>query len=973
MFGRTSAGGSRTPQGGRGEPAPRRPADGPPATPSQPTPPTSPRQGDPVTPLSAQRQQLRRMFTRPQPFGASPPGSPSGSRQRQSMPPLPGAIGQAKANSAWQALFAGDPPRVRTKTLGGGRTLFEFDADTPLEPLQLPIATVCQQWFSQPQTQADAIALLDAVCRHPRAPAPWWQALLGRHGEALSQARHLLPAEVFRWVKRLRQLALAEQQAPGGGSAPAALAWAQALAQAFPDDVQGAGAKALALVRQWAREAVPRLNLGPLRQDHTPPSTEREPRTTEREARSARGSLPPFSPPDTPQTPQTPQTPEARLRQALRTAESGGDPQPLIDALREWRQRLHRRPDANPADAPHGSAAPGDEEADEAFEQQLLEQVLRLCNRPSLPEPQRAALLAAAYAIVGSNLAFDALLRSDYASALHHWLPDQALQLLLAPATPPEDLPEGHPYRDHLDRVRRLVDWGLSEAEASQWMRDSRKAWALRQLFEGDDPCVHAEGSGADLRFRAAARPFDEVQADATLTVCDALREARQPQLALALMSATRDQALNERLGAATMRRWHSTLLALRHQARTLDSAPAVPLPPLLRKVFGPWLTVSLTIDPASAEITDLVCVIDTSQAARARRSVTQRALQKVLRWLEEELQAPEGLSWPLLVKLLETLEQALGPAGALPSSQWLHLALMNVGRSGDARPLAPLLTSLSLQQQRLRQQGHEQPLLDEALLDQVFAMARHPSLQAANRGNLIQNALPLLPPRNGPGAVSHATCLLAVLDEDDLLIQQALLDAYRQLHPFEPLQDPTPRLIALLTALASPERLRSESTGKAIERLGSPGRRTAWPLWRALCRALGQCLLPRLLEALSPTVPAHERQWLCEQILQALLRLSSHTNQAGLSAERQAELLADLSATLPPDQRRRFLEQLDAACQRRIEQAFAPQPGARPGPELARWLAQRGALLALIGRLDGGGPQPNALIDELLHLHGLQ
>ncbi len=981
----------RWPAVGRGgRTAPRHTVDGPP-----PDGPPSGR-GTPATPPATPGGRAARVLIgTPLSLSQQSPTSPPRSS------PVHVAIGQAKARAPQKSLFEGDAPLVERKTAtGGGGVRFKFTQTTPLERLRQPIAGACHELFARTQALDEAIAFLDAVCRQP-GEAQVWHEMLRCHGEALCRSPQLLPTEVLCWVKRLRQMALADLGGLDGPGARQALRWAQTLVSGFSSDVSGPAARARALVNQWTREhrdtdTTPAPPLTPPTPGGTPPTPTQtptaladSPRTsvrlpsrakhftwhpaqrpihpldlgaspesppftrpsTPRDARQARGSLPPFDGSDTPPAPPSPGK-DSPIGRALRTAQQGGSVQPLIDALREW-----------PATALDDEDTDSSGSADdlEAFGRLALRGVLTLCSTRDLDPALRAELLRAAHPLLGPAWTCDALLRSDWASALHEWLePDAAAHLLLANGLPPGPLPGEHPYQARLTLRHTLIDWGLPEAAARRLPSHGRYAWAHHKLFDGTAPCVRAEGGGHALRF-VSLPELDDTQVDAVLVVCKLWLQAQRPDLALALMTATRDGALTEHLDATLLRRWESLVLELKRQTAVLDHAPAVPLPEFLRKVFAPWLTVSLAINPATAQTTDVACVVDAKLAAGAKSSARQRALMNLEQWLETELQDPNGLPWPLLVKLLETVEQQLGSAMALPSTQWLKMAVMEYERSGNAEPLPALLSSLVVQQKRMAAEGHRQPLVDHALLDKVFLLAQQAGLDAVSRANLIQNALPLLPERQGPGASSHAACLLAMLAQDDLLIRGTLFDAYREMHPFANRSDLTPRLFLLAGQLDRPERLRSTSTWSAFGHLPQPGKRTAWPLWRALCRELGRRMLPRLLEVQQPTQAPQEQREFNEQILRVLHRLSEHTRQPGLSAERQAELLADLTAALPASHRRAFLEQLDAACLALIERSLAPGSGARPGPVPPWQIALRGALQALLDQVAGGSPRAPA------------
>ncbi|HSX95461.1 MAG TPA: hypothetical protein VLG41_21225 [Hydrogenophaga sp.] len=868
----------------------------------------------------------------------------------QGMPPMPlsrlspftVSIGRAPARTSQrtlsQSLFDGHPPLVERKTAPGGGARFKFTQTTPLEQLRQPIDAACHELFAPSRPLDEAIAFLDAVCRQP-GDAQVWQDMLRSHGEALSHSRGLLPPEVLSWVKRLRQMAQADLGGINGPGGREALGWAQRLVQGYAQDVSGAAAKACALVNQWARDLGSGTHTSPM---PTPPLTPS--RAKHLSWHSAQRTVRPLEPdPDASEkSPLSTPHDDSPVGRSLQKAEQSGDVQPLIDALREW---------------------PGERQDDDDIESEgrhILRRVLTLCETRELDTAQRADLLYAAYPLLGSAWTCDALLRSDCATALHRWLePGEATHLLLASGLPAEQLPSGHAHQEHLAMVRTLIHWGLPETAAAQLPSRSRYAWAHHKLFDGETPRVRVEGGGHAPRFQGGPDRFNDMEVDAVLEVCQSWLDAQRPDLALALMVATKDQALTVSCHPSLTTRWETLLLKLKRQTAVLENAPAVPSPPFLNKTFAPWLTVSLIINPANGRTIDIACVVRADLAANAKPAARQRVLQKLALWLEAELRDRNGLPWPLLTKLLESVHIQLGPDMALPSTQWLTMATMQFERSGDIGPMLPLLSSLSVQQRRMEIEGHRKALLDEAQLDKVFLLAQDPDLDAVSRGNLIQNTLPLLPKeRNGPGAASHAACLLAMLALDDLLMRANLFDAYREKFPFAGRSDLTPRLFMLASQLNGNERLRSPRTWSAFVHLPPPGDDTAWPVWRALCRELARRMVPRILEVQQATPPTQEQHPFNELILRTLTRLSQNKHRPGLAAERLAELLADLTEAMPATHRRACLVQLEAASRASIERFLQPEAGARPAPVPPLQIALLGALRALIDQLGDGSPR---------------
>lgn len=963
-------------QGARGD----RPSLNTPAVPIA-SPPTTP-----TTPNATRNGQAAHVLqSTPIPFSRPPCGQNPHAR------PIQVSIGHSQARvsrrTRSQTLFDGDPPLVERKTAPGGGVCFKFTRTTPLEQLRQPIEAACHELFASARPLDHAIAFLDAVCSQP-GDAQVWQDMLRAHGEALSHSRGLLPTEVLSWVKRLRQMAQADLGGINGPGGREAFRWAQTLVQGYSSDVRGAAAKACALVNQWARQLGNGTHAGPMPM-HTPPPTpstpdekptapdsptnsepthsrakhftwhpaqrhvqpldpnvdvsQEPPRSTPPGARQARASLPPFGQ-GGPIADQPVPGDDSPVGSALQSAEQGGSVQPLIDALREWPGERQDDADDIEADGRH-----------------VLRRVLTLCATRELDTAQRAALLRAAHPLLGPAWTCDALLRSDFATALHRWLePDEAAHLLLANGLSAEQLPSGHAHQEHLSMVRTLIGWGLPDAAVLRLPQLSRYAWAHRKLFDGETRCVRVEGGGHAPRFHGGPDRFDDTQVDAVLEVCQSWFDAQRPDLALALMVATKDQALTIVCAPFLTSRWATLLLELKRRTAALESSPAVPLPKSLNKTFAPWLTVSLTVDSTNALTTDVECVVIGELAAKAKPAARQRALQNLVLWLEAELRDPNGLSWPLLTKLLEAVHTQLGADMALPSTQWLKMATMQFERSGDIEPMLLLLSSLSTQQRRMANEGHRRPLLDETLLDKVFLLAQHPALPLVSRGNLIQNALPLLPKeRNGPGAVSHAACLLAMLAMDDLLIRATVFDAYQEKFPFAGLSDLSPRLFMLTSQLSGDERLRSKSTWSAFAHLPSPGNHTAWPVWRALCRELARRMVPRILEVQQSAPATQEQHPFNELILRTLTRLSQNKYQPGLAAERLAELLADLTEAMPAPHRHSFLVQLEAASRAAIERLLKPEAGARPTPVPPRQIALLGVLRALIDQIDDGWLPP--------------
>lgn len=838
----------------------------------------------------------------------------SGARPRSQAPGQRGTaapyLGQSKSAHALQQLFTGHPPPVHRSQKSDGSSRFEFTAPEHVQALHQALVTVCKDWFAQPQSVADGIALIDALCELPQA-ATTCRTLLSLHGEALARAKRDAPVlDILRWVRRLKAVVDAALEAQDTVRASEALGWAQDLIQSLPAKAKGPAAQARALVNQGLKQLAkaqahqPGRVPPPFRLDtDTPPATPRQ------SLRPARASLPPFH--DSPAETEL----DRALMWAVQTAADDKNLVPLLHALQAWQACLwERKP------SPYGDRAQG----------RALRGLLGLCESPWLSATQRAELLKLACCLVDPQPSHDSLLAHDVAEAIRRWLPaDQAAHLLLAHGVPPERLHPDHPYRRRLDAVRELVDWGLPEAAARQLLRDSRYAWAHQHLFHSLSPGVHCHGEGVTLSFEAVERKFDDADVDAVLVVCKAWQD-QCPELALALMKTTTPQALNSERESALLQRWHRQATVLQARTKRLENAPAIPLPKVTRKVFAPWLSVAFDIDPQSGHVTAVHCAVQRESTLRLSPQVLLRVREKLLGWVNAQLHDLSGLSFDLLVKVLETVDSELDGRMAFEGEDWLQMTLMECQRTGTALRLITVLPSLPA------------GTLDEASLAQVFQVAARPDLNPRERANVIQNALTCLPPRDGPGAVSHADCLLSILAHDDASLRHNLFRRYCSHHPFDP-KDPTPQLFELLSRLRESEGQQDRDTWA---QLVQPGAATAWPLWRALCLRLITLMAPRIRGAQLGAPDLHSALESNTQVLHAVHRLSWQPAQPALSAERQAELLSALCDAMPLAHRRIFLEQVDGACLDLMRQALA----ARAGERLTGLIALRGALLALLG-----------------------
>lgn len=762
-----------------------------------------PNNGDPGPNASSPTQQVVLTITdRPTPF--SPPGrvpqSPGSPRVRpvsQAVSPPRTLIGQPKAEAvkvALTRLFSGAPPLVKLEKETGGHAGFEFSPAFWQQGLETDfsqdIVRVCLSWLSRGETARDAIKLLDALYRQARNKAPrLWQATFAQLGMALARSGELTPQEVLPWVRRMKELASAATEQQNLGLAKDALAWAQELVKGFAPDVHGNAATACALVRQWANERprlasphpVPPLNLDPEGSDEQP-----SPRHSARRAYSV---LPPFKAPRA--APGEALPPGQALQRALETAQQGGDVQPLIDALREhrlWRKRER---------IPYADDAADIEDMDQ-LERQVLRQVL------TIPVPnlqQHFDLLCAAYAIVGPDWNFDAHLRSDYATAIHRRFPGPARQVVQTQGMLSDR--QRFELRGQLETpalVRTLTGWGLPEDAAALLLGNEAYVGAHDTLFGGSPPWLSVQGTQMNLSFHGGDASCSDTQFMAVLVVCKAWQDAC-PSLAWALMTATRNKAVTEQRDARLTKRWKAAAIALKQKRSMLESAPAIPLPEVSRKVFASWLTVNLALDSSSSRVTDLSCTTNAQEAEAATAATRQRVLRKLKTWVESELRDPNGLAWRLILKVLIPVEQQLGRDLQLHPVQWLALTVMVGERSGDTKPLVSMLIKLAVLQKELRQEAQGQPLLDRDLLDRIFLMARRETLDPVRGAELIEKALPLLPAREGPGAASHTACLRALFALGDPDIQAMLFEAYQEAHPFSGVQDRTP-LEWLRTAL---------------------------------------------------------------------------------------------------------------------------------------------------------------------------
>lgn len=798
---------------------------------------------------SPTQQAVRTITDRPLPFsqpGGMPqsPGSPRTRPHSQPVAPPRTFIGQPKAEAVKAALtrlFSGVPPLVEQEKQTGGHVRFEFSAAFWRQALETDftqdIVRVCLSWLSRGETARDAISLLDALYRQAKDKAPQqWQATFAQLGMALARSGELTPQEVLPWVRRMKELASAATEQQNLGLAKDALAWAQELVKGFAPDVRGKAATACALVRQWANEtskldtspmpATPSAPHGTAVDDQTstplgtptfghgvPVSTKHrtwvasqhpapplnldlegsdERPSPRHSARRAYSVLPPFKAPRPAPVDALP--PGQALRRALETAQQGAGVQPLIDALREhrlWRKRERER-------TPYADDAADIEDVD-LLERQVLRQVL------TIPVPnleQRFDLLCAAYAIVGPDWNFDAHLRSDYATAIHRWFPGPAKQVLQTQGMLSDR--QRFELRGLIQTpalVKTLTSWGLSEDAAALLLNNDAYVGAHDTLFGGSPPWLCVQGSQIDLSFHGGDASCSDAQLMAVLVVCKAWQDAC-PSLAWALLTATRNKAVTEQRDPRLTERWKAAAIALKQKMSLLESAPAIPLPEVSRKVFASWLIVNLAIDPSSSRVTDLSCTTNGQEAQATTAAARKHVLKKLKTWVESELRNPHGLAWRLILKVLIPVEQQLGQDLQLHPVQWLALTVMECERSGNTKPLVSMLIKLAELQKALLQEAQGQPLLDADLLDRIFLMARREALDPVRCAELIEKTLPLLPARDGPGAVSHTACLQALFAQGDPDIQALLFEAYQEAHPFIDMRDRTP-LEWLRTALS--------------------------------------------------------------------------------------------------------------------------------------------------------------------------
>ena len=148
----------------------------------------------PVTPRSGVGSQaLGVVNSRTTGFSLTRPRQQQPQRTKQDDPPSPfRASVLVSANRmpqhllAHKHLFNAEPAPLRRDTAPGGGPLFVFGQAALTASLHKDILTLCQHWLDDPLTEADGLALIEAVCAQLPLPA-LWQQLLEPHAEALAQ------------------------------------------------------------------------------------------------------------------------------------------------------------------------------------------------------------------------------------------------------------------------------------------------------------------------------------------------------------------------------------------------------------------------------------------------------------------------------------------------------------------------------------------------------------------------------------------------------------------------------------------------------------------------------------------------------------------------------------------------------------------------------------------------------------------
>lgn len=321
-----------------------------------------------------------------------------------------------------------------------------------------------------------------------------------------------------------------------------------------------------------------------------------------------------------------------------------------------------------------------------------------------------------------------------------------------------------------------------------------------------------------------------------------------------------------------------------------------------------------------------------------------EHAQEAVLTWALRELADPNGLRWPALMDTIKDIEGTW--QYRFDRQRLLTLCVWTAEEHKDPGPLLQFLHLL---------EGCEPA---ECPLAGLIEQARNGLWASPIRSALLQAIGPRLPRLDDTAGPLHARYLDAVLTLPDPGDCNTLLRYYLNSQHVDTASE-TGRLIkAVLQQEATPP----APHGEWLEQLLGLQRRegtAVWAVWRVLCGALLQRVALRLAECLQ-SADATLVKTTNDLVRQLLFRLAHpERGDRAQAIERQFELLGALVDALPSGRRPAFLERLDGAYARQIDEALAAllEHPTREAPITA--LAMRGAIRVLSAALRDGPDSP--------------
>lgn len=356
------------------------------------------------------------------------------------------------------------------------------------------------------------------------------------------------------------------------------------------------------------------------------------------------------------------------------------------------------------------------------------------------------------------------------------------------------------------------------------------------------------------------------------------------------------------------------------------------------RTALRPWFTLSAPgtgQGPLRLQVNP-----DKALAQSADRSAAWRAL---LHWVRLELENPQGTPWTELQEAIEVAQRACKQG--LDPRQWLALALKETERTG----------SLSSLDRLLAMQGGTR--LDEAMLRKLLELAGDTRFPPSGRTALLRHIVGFLPAHQ-PGDSLHEHFVRTLFTVRDNVARTTVLKAYGRQHP-QAERDGFIPLVELVSGLADEAKRSSLDAWTRLAAAPRPGASVDWTRWRRLCQALAGLLAARIQAIQASEIRSASMQRFQhafnDRIVLVVQRLSSAANvDDSTTADRQFDLLRDLTQALPAAHRRTFLRQLDASLSDHIEQAMSPRTDQAKPPLPVKLLAMQGATRALAAQLNG-------------------